>query len=193
MVGKSTQTLYPCYHRSMLPLVQLPNPNLRKRSIEIDRAVLLSPPIQTFIDEMIPTMYGDDGIGLAAPQVGKNIRVCVIGKDADKKLTTDLVLINPTWERTSKKTNIDTEGCLSVPNQFGKVKRYTHIDVNAWDRKGNPLSFEAHKFFARVIQHEIDHLDGILFIDKATDIYTITEEDRQRYALEASEKKKHAI
>jgi len=131
---------------------------------------LASKKIQDLIDAMIPAMYESDGIGLAAPQVGHNIRVCVIGKESDKKLEEDLVLVNPVWEKTSRKKNVDVEGCLSVPKTFGKVKRYTNIHVIAMDRTGQEISFEAKKFFARVIQHESDHLDGILFVDKAKDI-----------------------
>lgn len=157
----------------MLPIVKLPAPSLRERSIEVDRTRLLSPDTQQLIDAMIPTMYDDDGIGLAAPQVAKNIRICVVGKEADKSLAGDLVLVNPVWTKNSKKTKIEDEGCLSVPGKFGKVKRYTDIHVEAWDRHGNALSFDAKQFFARVIQHEVDHLNGILFIDKATDIYDV--------------------
>lgn len=176
-----------------LPIVKLPTPTLRQRSKEIDRAELLSPEIQELIRNMVPTMYGDDGIGLAAPQVGRNLRLCVIGKQADKKLKEDLVLVNPRWEKISKKTNIDTEGCLSVPFVFGKVKRYTDVSVKAWDRAGNLLQFEAHKFFARVIQHEVDHLDGILFIDKATDTYTITPEEQLEQLKQIKAERKQNI
>jgi peptide deformylase len=125
-------------------------------------------------------MHAADGIGLAAPQVGNNIRVCTIGKDAiprnhiiwDQigKKHVDIALINPTWERTSKKADVDTEGCLSVPGKIGRVKRYKDIRVTAWDRDGKELHFDAHNYFSRVIQHEVDHLNGILFIDKATEI-----------------------
>ncbi len=168
----------------MLPIIKLPTPSLRQRSIEIDRETLLSPDVQQLIKDMIPTMYGDDGIGLAAPQVARNIRVCIVGKEAvhmdnrpngkeKSKVDKDLVLVNPVWERVSKKTAWDTEGCLSVPKKYGKVKRYTEIKVSAWDEKGNPLEFVAKKFFARVIQHEVDHLDGVLFIDKAKGVYDV--------------------
>ena len=159
----------------MLPIVKIPDPRLRIRSEEIEQTMLASADVQEFIHDMIPTMYGDDGIGLAAPQVGRNIRIAIIGKDADKSLKTDLVLVNPVWEKISKKTNTDVEGCLSVPKQFGKVKRCTDIEVTALDSAGKKLHFKAHKFFARVIQHEVDHLNGILFIDKATDIFSSTE------------------
>ncbi len=145
--------------------------------------------MQDFIQNLIDSMYAAEGIGIASSQVGKNIRVCIIGKEAvpkiistrDGSITTghDLVLVNPTCERISKKTDRDTEGCLSVPYTFGKVKRSKDIAVHAMDRNGKPLVFEAHNFFARVIQHEIDHLNGILFVDKATDIYVVEPEERE--------------
>lgn len=164
----------------MLPIITHPAPRLRERSQEISPAdtATLSP----LIDDMITTMYQDDGIGLAAPQVGQNIRLFVVGKEALKHFRVlegtlnpkqDLALINPVWEKTSRKTEWDVEGCLSVPNTFGKVKRNRDIRVRAFDRSGKTIAFEAHQFLARVIQHETDHIDGILFIDKAKDIYTV--------------------
>jgi peptide deformylase len=155
----------------MLEIVKIPIQTLRERSLEVTRNFLMDSDTQKLIDEMVPTMYDDDGIGLAAPQVGQNIRICVIGKDADIELNDDLILINPIWSPKSRKKNVDVEGCLSVPGIFGKVKRYTNIDVSAWDRHGAELHFEAKNFFARVVQHEVDHLNGVLFIDKARDIY----------------------
>ena len=153
-----------------LTIIKLPTPSLRVRSRELTIHELASPEIQTLIDNMIPTMYGDDGIGLAAPQVAENVRIAVIGKDAAPHLETDLVLVNPVIERISKKTNVDEEGCLSVPGKKGKVKRFTDIRVKALDRSGKEIEFKAHHYFARVIQHELDHLDGILYIDRAFDI-----------------------
>lgn len=171
----------------MLPIVKLPTPTLRERSKEIDRDILLSKEVQEFITNMIPTMYAADGIGLAASQVGNNIRVCVIGKAALAKkmkvlsgkisLDKDLVLVNPVWEKISRKTNWDTEGCLSVPKVYGQVKRQTDLTVQAWNEKGGELRFEAHNFFARVVQHEVDHLNGVLFIDKAKDLYRVNDEE----------------
>ena len=163
----------------MLEIVKLPTKSLRRKSTEVDPSLVTKKEIQDFIKEMTPTMHTDDGIGLAAPQVGKNIRICVIGGDAvklDKKNTLpieDLVLINPVWQKTSRWKEVDTEGCLSVPKTFGKVKRYKHIVVECLDKNGNELKFEANNFFARVIQHEVDHLEGVLFIDKAKGIYQV--------------------
>ncbi|MFZ2189797.1 MAG: peptide deformylase [Candidatus Magasanikiibacteriota bacterium] len=163
----------------MLEITKIPTPSLRQRSAELDPVLILTEEIQNLIIDMIPTMYQSDGIGLAAPQVGKNIRLCTIGKEAlkvDKKNTLpveDLVLINPVWQKLSVRKTEDVEGCLSVPKTFGKVKRYKKIEVIALDKNGKKIKFEAHDFFARVIQHEVDHLDGILFIDKATGIYQV--------------------
>ncbi len=154
-----------------------PNEILRQKSKEIDRDFLLSKKTQELIKEMTETMDASDGIGLAAPQVGENIRICIIGKEAIRLANpdhnTNLVLVNPVWSKTSYKKAVDAEGCLSVPNTYGKVKRYKNIQVKAMNEKGEPISFEATDFIARVIQHEIDHLDGILFIDKAKDIHTV--------------------
>jgi peptide deformylase len=165
----------------VLPITKLPNNNLRKPSTTLEREILLSNEAQDLIDNMIPTMYADDGIGLAAPQVGKNIQICIIGHKAfeenikiikgDIDTKKDLVLVNPTVKPTSRKKESDIEGCLSVPKTFGKVKRFKYIRIQALDRKGNEIEFEAKNFFARVIQHEVDHLNGILFIDKAKDIF----------------------
>jgi len=155
----------------MLKIITHPNEILRKHSVEINRDNLLSTKTQQMIDEMIEIMYRKDGVGLAAPQVGKNIRLIVIGKDATKEK--ELILINPVWEKTNKKTFTDTEGCISIPKTFGKVKRWKDIKVIALDRSGNKLNFTATDLLARVIQHEVDHLEGILFIDKAKDIYEI--------------------
>jgi len=166
----------------MLPIIYDPNPILRTRSEELDGHVIVSPAMQKLMDDMIETMYDDDGIGLAAPQIGKNIRLVVIGKEALKHFTVekgildpqkDFVLINPVWHKTSRRTGWDTEGCLSVPKTYGKVKRYVHIHVEGLDRLGNPIAFQASKYLARVVQHETDHVNGILFIDTARDIYTV--------------------
>ena len=127
---------------------------------------------------MTPAMYHYEGIGLAAPQVGKNVCVCIIGKEAVPGKKKDMALINPAYTKLNKKKVTDTEGCLSVPGKFGKIARYKDILVTALDENGNKLEFKAHNFFARVIQHEVDHLNGILYIDKAHDIQEKTDEHR---------------
>lgn len=164
----------------MLTIVTLPTKSLREPSVEIDKKTLLLPKTQKLISDMFLTMYAADGIGLAAPQVAQNIRIFTIGKNAIPKdhdiwkavggEWRDLAIANPTWEKMSKKTDSEMEGCLSVPGKIGRVRRFKHIHVKAWGQDGKKLSFDATGFFARVVQHEIDHLDGILFIDKASDI-----------------------
>ncbi len=174
----------------MLKIATIPTESLRERSTDVDRDYLFSADIQHFIQELIAIMYNTDGIGIAAPQVGKNIRLCIIGKSAlqiDYKTrsgktrfkkagldpNSDLILVNPIWTKTSIKKDWDNEGCLSVPKTYGKVRRYKNISVKALDKDGKEINFEANNFFARVIQHEADHLDGVLFIDKAKDIYQV--------------------
>ncbi len=163
----------------MLTIVTIPDKILETPAQELTLAEINTPKIQGLISEMVPKMYESEGIGLAAPQVNHSIRICIIGKEAvkmDRKATIpheDLVLINPTWVKTSRKTNNDQEGCLSIPGLYGTVKRHSAIHVEALDRAGNKLSFEARNFFARVIQHEVDHLDGVLFTTKATSLKEI--------------------
>lgn len=164
-------------------MVTLPTQTLRDRSRELTTAEILLPEMQQFFIDMVPHMYEHDGIGLAAPQVGRNIRMCIIGKEAIGRAKrpeksehgrtdkTDLVLINPVFQKLSKKMSEDSEGCLSVPGFYGQVRRYKEIYVTALDYNGKPIEFAAHDFFARVIQHEIDHLEGNLFIDRAFDLY----------------------
>ena len=158
----------------MLQIITLPNEFLRKRSKEVDREFVLLKKTQKLIEQMLTTMKIADGVGLAAPQVGEGVRLCVINQTADEiNLKNDLILINPVWKKTTIKKDIMEEGCLSVPKTYGKVKRYVKIKVDALNEKGEPISSPASDLLARVIQHEVDHLDGILFIDKAKDIYTV--------------------
>lgn len=165
-----------------LPITYLPTTTLRERSRELTVAEINSPTIQTLIKDMIPAMYENDGIGLAAPQVGVNVRLCIIGREAvyrdDRPATgqpdphkRDLVLINPVYQKLTKKFTKDDEGCLSVPGFYGEVKRHQEIYVTAQNEHGEKIEFMAKNFFARVIQHEVDHLDGYLFIDRAPDLF----------------------
>lgn len=152
------------------PIITDPNPILHKRSADIDPATIATPEMQQFVRDMIETMYKKDGVGLAAVQVNVSKQLCVIAKDFVPGKKKDLCLINPVWTKQSIKKNWDEEGCLSVPGVYGKVQRYSHIKVRALNEKGEQLEFEAKDFFARIIQHECDHLNGTLFIEKAKDI-----------------------
>lgn len=153
----------------ILPIVKVPATTLRQRSIEIKKADL--PKLKKLTREMIDTMYAADGIGLAAPQIGQNIRLVVIGAEAVKlsklKSDSDLVLVNPVITKKSWRKVWLTEGCLSVPGKCGERQRHQKVSVKAWDLNGQTLNFEAKDFFAQVVQHEVDHLNGILYIDQA--------------------------
>ncbi|MBF8280652.1 MAG: peptide deformylase [Candidatus Magasanikbacteria bacterium] len=161
-----------------LSIITHPNSALREMAREILASSIISPDVQNLIAAMLVTMYGDDGIGLAAPQVGRSVRIICVGKQAlsmtknpeDFAHGQDLVLINPQITKKSLRKEWGMEGCLSVPGVFGEVKRYVTVGVTALSPTGAALAFDASDFLARVIQHEIDHLDGALFIDKARDL-----------------------
>ena len=145
----------------MLKIVTIPNSILTKKTAlikSVDRSLI------KLADDMIETCRSSHGIGLAATQIGKSIRFCVI--NLEHLGLPSFALVNPKIVRKSwKKTEME-EGCLSVPGIFGIVKRSQKISVVAQDLKGEKHRFSADGMLARVIQHEVDHLDGILFISK---------------------------
>jgi len=147
----------------LLQLNYYPDPFLRKKAKEINpRSIDV---MQEFIDDMVLTMKEKDGVGLAAPQVGQSIRLIVIAyKDGP------FVLINPELSNFSFRKNIAEEGCLSIPGVNGTVKRNNKVTFRGLDRNGRAIQGVAEGFFARVLQHEVDHLDGILFIDRVQEI-----------------------
>jgi peptide deformylase len=141
---------------------------LRKRSREIET---IDNRIRELAMDMIDTMYKFDGVGLAAPQVGILKRIIVIDIGEGPR-----VFINPIIKKAVG-TQTGEEGCLSSPNTFGNVDRPETLVVEAFDIDGKPVKVKAKGLEAVVLSHEIDHLDGILFLDKAYDIYTLTEEE----------------
>lgn len=143
-----------------------PNPILRKKSVHISESEILHPDFQAFLLDMAETMHKKDGAGLAAPQIGKNIRMVVIHHD-DKTM----FLINPEITKKSWAKEVEEEGCLSVLDSKGEiiyapVERHKKVNCIYIDEKGKKQKLVAEKLLARVIQHELDHLDGVLFIDK---------------------------
>jgi peptide deformylase len=151
---------------SILNILTDPNEVLRQKSTLVDKPMIKHDSFQALVTDMAETMLTKDGIGLAAPQVGKNLRLIVVNtKDGV------MPMINPIITKKSLIKEWDEEGCLSVPNMFGDVKRHKKIRVKFLMDDGNSKHIEAQGLFARVIQHEIDHLDGILFIDKAKKIH----------------------
>jgi peptide deformylase len=166
-----------------LKIITNPNPILRKKSVEINEKDISSQKIKELYLDMEEIMLKGDGIGLAAPQVGKNIRLCVINAStlpASRFLSENRIkegticMINPKITKKSWAREWGEEGCLSVPNVFGQVRRHKKITCQYFDLNGQKIKLNADGLLARVIQHEIDHLDGILFIDKARDVKEIT-------------------
>jgi len=142
-----------------LTVKKYPDKILQQKSHEVDD--ILSKKIQHLIKDMRETMVAHKGIGLAAPQVGKNIRLFIVNtKDGY------LTWINPKILSSSFKKEVSEEGCLSIPDFFCDIKRSVRIKVSAYNEFGKKITFRALGLYARVIQHEIDHLDGILIIDR---------------------------
>ncbi len=127
------------------------------------------------IEDLKETLNFSDGFGIAAPQAGINKRIVIIQVNKEKCTYKDCedipttVMINPEWKKLSDETNIEYEGCLSVPSIRGKVERYTNIEVTYYNEKGEKIVKAVKGFTARDIQHECDHLDGIVFLEKVTE------------------------
>jgi peptide deformylase len=145
----------------MLKIVTIPDPILTKKTIRLEK---IDDEILNLIREMLDVCKKANGIGLAAPQIGKSIRLCVI--DLEHVGLPPFALINPKiTSRSFRKIEME-EGCLSIPGVFGIVKRPEKISVSAMNLDGKLTKFKADGLLARVIQHEVDHLDGILFTSK---------------------------
>ncbi len=141
---------------------------LRKKSKEVSK---ISKKIQTLVHDLLDTMYAKNGVGLAAPQIGENLRVFVIDVSTNNEPLNPIVFINPKIIKKSGAVN-SYEGCLSFPEAYTNVRRYKNVMVKALDIHGKPFVKEATDgcLLARAIQHEFDHLDGILFIDHCRNI-----------------------
>lgn len=149
-------------------IVSYGDETLRKKSKEVSK---ISKKIQTLVHDLLDTMYAKNGVGLAAPQIGENLRVFVIDVSSNNESLCPLVFINPKIIKKSGAVN-SYEGCLSFPEAYTNVRRYKNVMVKALDIHGKPFVREATdgSLLARAIQHEFDHLDGILFIDHCRNI-----------------------
>lgn len=156
---------------AVLKVARLGHPILRQVAEPVSPEAILSPRVQSLIDDLIETMEEYDGAGLAAPQVHVSERIVVFCVEANVRYPDApsiplTVLINPRIRVLTDRTEEDWEGCLSLPDLRGRVPRATRIEVEAYDRDGAPLRFTAEDFHARVVQHECDHLDGKVFVDR---------------------------
>lgn len=148
---------------SLIPILEHPHPNLRKVAAEREAAAIADPAFQRLLDDMFQTMYEAPGIGLAATQVDVHERFMVI--DVTETRDQPLVFINPVIRERSVDLRVHQEGCLSIPGIFADVTRADGIEVEALDRHGKTFTLAVDGLLATCIQHEVDHLDGRLFID----------------------------
>jgi len=147
----------------ILPIRHYPDPVLRAPVAPVGE---ITPEVRQLAADMAETMKAADGVGLAAPQVGVGLRLVVVNFALVKDKTDARVLVNPKLDHPSKSTRADREGCLSFPGIYGDVRRSVALDLRATDLDGQPVVLHAEDYLARVLQHEIDHLDNVLFIDR---------------------------
>ena len=162
-------------------IVTVPAPVLRAKAKRVRKA---TPEIQTLIDDMVETMRVAPGVGLAAPQVGVSQRVIVVeyaesDDEENPKPAKLYAVLNPEITRHGEETELGAEGCLSIPEYMGEIERYSWVTVKGLDRHGKPFKLKAKGWLARIFQHEIDHLNGVLFIDRTDKIWKIEPEEEQ--------------
>ena len=159
-------------------IVTLPEPVLRRKARPVSN---FDDNLQTLIDDMIDTMREAPGVGLAAPQVGISDRLIVVEyadppdveeEDEHKEVKPKLyVMINPVIVKTSEEKVTGVEGCLSIPGLVGEVERFAMVQVKGLNRRGQPMKVKAEGWLARIFQHEIDHINGVVFPDRATRVW----------------------
>jgi peptide deformylase len=164
---------------AILKVARLGHPVLRKRASAVPLEDIASPETQRLIDDMVETMREYNGAGLAANQVHVLKQICVIEVDANPRYPEAdaiplTILINPVVTPLTDETEDGWEGCLSVPDMRGMVPRYTAVRLEAYDREGERIDLVAKDFFARVVQHETDHLNGAVYLDRMRDFSTLT-------------------
>lgn len=157
-------------------IVTHPNNILRRKALKVEK---FDKELQQLIEDMIETMRAEPGVGLAAPQVAVPLRLIVVeyGEDENPDSPPKLyVMANPEITRVSAETEVGVEGCLSIPGYVGEVERAAEIVVRGQNRYGKPMKVKAKGWLARIFQHEIDHLNGILFIDRTDKVWKAEEE-----------------
>ena len=164
---------------AILKVARLGHPVLRQKAEPVPVDAIRSPEIQRLIADMVDTMHEYDGAGLARNQVHTLLRIAVIEVMAnprypDAESIPLTVLVNPIVTPLTTEMDEGWEGCLSVPDMRGVVPRFTSVRLEGYDRDGRPMDLVAKDFFARVIQHETDHLDGIVYVDRMRDLSTLS-------------------
>ncbi len=158
------------------PVLKMGDPRLLEMASPVDR--FDTPDLDRLVQDLMDTMHAEEGAGLAAPQIGIGLRIVVFGFDENPRYPQaesipKTILVNPAIEILSEHKEEDWEGCLSVPGLRGIVPRFTRIRYSGFDHKGGRLEREADGFHARVVQHECDHLDGILYPQRMVDMKTL--------------------
>jgi peptide deformylase len=152
-------------------IVTVPHPTLKKNARKVTD---FGSDLQALIDDMVETMRVAPGVGLAAPQIDVAQRVIVVefGDEEDETVEPRLfAVVNPEIVRPSRETVVGTEGCLSIPGLVGDVERSESVTVKGFSRRGQPMKIKANGWLARIFQHEVDHLNGVLFTDKAIQVW----------------------
>ena len=163
----------------ILKVARLGHPVLRRKAQPVPVGQIKSPGLQSFIQDMIQTMHEYDGVGIAAPQVHVSAQIAVIQVGNNPRYPRApkiplTVLVNPRVKPVSRKQVVDWEGCLSVDGLRGRVPRWHSVEVKGYNAQGNSVHFRASGFFARVIQHEWDHLQGKVYLDRMRGLSTLT-------------------
>jgi len=153
----------PLQFQTPLDVVLYPHPVLRAKNAPVRD---FDARLEALAEEMFHVMYKTDGVGLSAPQVGVNARLMVYNPEGDPKRGEEFVLCNPKITKASPETDFMDEGCLSFPGIFGEVERHLSIQVVGQDLKGNPVQMRLRGWQARIVQHEFDHLEGVLYHDR---------------------------
>jgi peptide deformylase len=164
---------------TILEIISLPQAVLRHKAHKVND---FGQGFQTLVDDMVETMRLAPGVGLAAPQVDESTRLIVVeyGDEENEETPPKLyVIANPEITRTSQETLVGTEGCLSIPGVQGDVERFVAVTVKGVNRQGKPMTVKAKGWLARIFQHEVDHLDGILFVDRAEKLWQAEEHQGQ--------------
>jgi peptide deformylase len=173
------------------PIVRLGHPSLRSPAQPLSPREIGSPEVQTLIDDMVDSMREARGVGLAAPQVASELQVFVYeaGHPPDRPDPIPLhVVINPMITPHSRELVYDWEGCLSIPDLRGLVPRHAEVRVQGLDRQGRPLDYIVAGFEARIVQHEYDHLNGVVFLDRMRDLRSLSFTDEwERYMIGENE------
>ncbi|WP_050435665.1 peptide deformylase [Chondromyces crocatus] len=163
---------------TLLKIAQIGHPILRQRAREVTQEELASEATQRFIDDLIATMRDANGAGLAATQVHEPVRIVAVEVENNPRYPYKpkiplTVVVNPVIEKLTEETFENYEGCLSVPNLRGVVERHVEIRLTGWDREGKPIDRLYRGLSAGTFQHETDHLDGVLFVDRVKDPRTL--------------------